>query len=123
MEASPEAEAANGVGWALMRRVDACMSAARSRCSRKALAWVALSSLFSVWAGTAAALLGQTITFGALAGQTYGVAPFTIGATASSGLPVSFASLTTAVCTVSGNTVTIVAAGTCTIQALSLIHI
>jgi RHS repeat-associated protein len=117
LEASPEAEAANGVGWALMRRVDACMSAARSRCSRKALAWVALSSLFSVWAGTAAALLGQTITFGALAGQTYGVAPFTIGATASSGLPVSFASLTTAVCTVSGNTVTIVAAGTCTIQA------
>src|SRR5206468_1247954 len=57
------------------------------------------------------------ITFGALAGKTYGAAPFTVSATASSGLPVSFASLTTTICTVRGTTVTIVAAGTCTIQA------
>jgi hypothetical protein len=39
-------------------------------------------------------------------------------ASASSGLPVSFASLTPAVCTVSGVTATMVNPGTCTIQAL-----
>ena len=40
-----------------------------------------------------------------------------MSATASSGLAVSFASTTTSVCTVSGTTVTLVAVGTCTIQA------
>lgn len=59
----------------------------------------------------------QTITFGVLSNKTYGDAPFTVSATASSGLDVSFSSLTTGTCTVSGNTVTIVAAGTCTIRA------
>ena len=66
---------------------------------------------------SAAALTGQTITFNGPSNKTFGVAPFTIGASASSGLLVSFSSLTPAVCTVSGNTVTIVAAGTCTVRA------
>src|SRR5262249_47504629 len=65
----------------------------------------------------AVAKANQTITFGALTGQTFGVAPFTVSATASSGLAVTFSSLTTTVCTVSGSMVTIKAAGTCTIQA------
>jgi hypothetical protein len=59
----------------------------------------------------------QTITFGALSNRAYGSAPFTVSATASSGLAVAFASTTTPVCTVSGATVTLVAVGTCTIQA------
>jgi hypothetical protein len=59
----------------------------------------------------------QTITFGALSNQTLGAPPFAVSATASSGLAVSFASTTTAVCTVSGSTVTLVAKGTCTIKA------
>jgi hypothetical protein len=59
----------------------------------------------------------QTITFGALSNMVFGAAPFTVGATVSSGLAVAFASTTTAVCTVSGSTVTVVAAGTCTITA------
>ena len=59
----------------------------------------------------------QTITFGALSNQPYGAAPFTVSATASSGLAVSFASTTASVCTVSGSTVTIVGAGSCSIQA------
>ena len=59
----------------------------------------------------------QTITFGALSNLALGTAPFTVSATASSGLPVSFASTTSTVCTVSGTTVTLVAVGTCTIQA------
>ncbi len=61
--------------------------------------------------------LTQTITFAPLPGQPYGTAPFTVSATATSGLPVSFASTTTPVCTVSGSTVTLVEAGTCTIKA------
>ena len=64
-----------------------------------------------------AGLTSQTITFGVLSGQIFGAAPFTVSATASSGLAVTFASLTSAVCTVSGSTVTLVGAGTCTIQA------
>jgi RHS repeat-associated protein len=59
----------------------------------------------------------QTITFVAPTGKTYGDSPFTVSATASSGLAVTFVSTTTAVCTVSGTTVTIIAAGTCTIQS------
>ena len=59
----------------------------------------------------------QTITFGALSKETVGVAPFKIGATATSGLAVSFASNTPLVCTVSGTTVTILTSGTCSITA------
>ncbi len=59
----------------------------------------------------------QTINFAALANKTYGDAPFTVSATATSGLTVSFSSLTLSVCTVSGNTVTILTGGSCTIRA------
>lgn len=57
----------------------------------------------------------QTIAFAPLAGKTFGDPPFTVGATASSGLPVSFAA--SANCSISGNTVTIAGAGSCTITA------
>ena len=82
-------------------------------------AWLETSAMLMLRAGfpSAAALTTQTIAFGALAGKTFGTAPFTVSATASSGLPVSFASLTSPVCSVSGSTVTIVTAGLCTIQA------
>jgi hypothetical protein len=59
----------------------------------------------------------QTITFGALTNQPFGTAAFTVSASASSGLPVSFASTTPAICAVSGTTVTLVAVGQCSIQA------
>jgi uncharacterized repeat protein (TIGR01451 family) len=59
----------------------------------------------------------QFVTFGPLSDVNLGVAPFTIGATASSGLAVVFASATPAVCSVSGSTVTVLAAGTCSISA------
>ena len=59
----------------------------------------------------------QTITFAALAGKNFGVAPFTVAATASSALAVAFTSTTTPVCTISGATVTLVSVGTCTIAA------
>ncbi len=61
--------------------------------------------------------LSQTITFAPLSNQPYGTAPFTVSATASSGLPVSFASTTSTVCTVAGSTVVLLEGGTCTIKA------
>ena len=62
-------------------------------------------------------LTPQTITFNALPDKTLGNPPFTITATASSGLTVSFASQTVGVCTVSGNTVTLASDGLCTLRA------
>ena len=59
----------------------------------------------------------QSITFTAPTTKTYGGAPFTISATSSAGLTVTFTSDTTESCTVSGSSVTILAAGTCTITA------
>ncbi|MGA2217527.1 MAG: chitobiase/beta-hexosaminidase C-terminal domain-containing protein, partial [Terracidiphilus sp.] len=60
----------------------------------------------------------QTITFNpSVTSYPYAVGTFSVSATASSALTVSFASTTASVCTVSGTTVTILAAGTCTIQA------
>jgi Flp pilus assembly pilin Flp len=59
----------------------------------------------------------QTITFGALSDRALGSGTFTVSATASSALTVAFTSATTSQCTVSGTTVTLVAAGTCTINA------
>lgn len=48
---------------------------------------------------------------------TVGRIPYTVAATASSRLPVSFSSATPSVCSVSGSTVSFLAAGTCTIDA------
>jgi sugar lactone lactonase YvrE len=69
-------------------------------------------------AQSAAAAQTQTITFLPPANQIYGEAPFALSASASSGLPVSFNSLTTPVCAVTGTTATLLSTGTCTIQAI-----
>jgi hypothetical protein len=69
---------------------------------------------------TIAGLQEQTITFGALANATYGDAAITLGASASSGLTVSYSSSNTAVATVAGNILTIVGVGTTTITASQL---
>ena len=61
--------------------------------------------------------ISQTITFAALGDRMLGAPPFALAAAASSGLPVSFVSNTNTVCTVSGSTATLVAAGTCSITA------
>ncbi|MDD2880059.1 MAG: cytochrome c [Rhodoferax sp.] len=65
----------------------------------------------------AAPLKAQAITFAQPANQTMGVATPALSANADSGLAVSFASTTPAVCTVSGVTLTLVAAGTCSVTA------
>jgi putative cell wall-binding protein len=62
-------------------------------------------------------LNAQTITFAQPASVQLTAATDTIAATATSGLTVAFTSSTTGVCTVSGTTVSLVATGTCTINA------
>ena len=66
----------------------------------------------------------QNITFGTAPSATFNT-PFVVSATSASptapappsGIPITFSSLTTPVCTVNGATVTVVAAGNCTIAA------
>ncbi len=61
---------------------------------------------------------GQGVVFSSLAQKVVGDPPFTLAATATSGLPVSYESSDPSVAEVSGNLVTIVGAGTCVITAL-----
>ena len=63
------------------------------------------------------ALTAQTITFPSPGNQTLGSTPPALSATASSGLTVSLVSTTSGVCTVSGSTLSLVGAGTCSITA------
>ena len=58
----------------------------------------------------------QSIAFPAIATQTVG-SSFLLSASASSGLPVSFATLSPTVCAVSGMTAKMLGAGTCILQA------
>jgi hypothetical protein len=58
----------------------------------------------------------QTISFVNPGTRTFG-SNFSLSATATSGLTVAYTSTTTNICTVSGSTVTPVAAGTCTVRA------
>ena len=62
-------------------------------------------------------MANQTITFNPLPTKTYSDAPFSLTATASSGLPVTYTSSDANVATVSGNIVTILKAGSVTITA------
>jgi hypothetical protein len=59
----------------------------------------------------------QAITFAPLSGRPVNSPPFTVAATATSGLTVSFASLAPGACTVSGTLVTLAAVGTCVLRA------
>jgi hypothetical protein len=62
----------------------------------------------------------QTISFPGVASATLAQSPVTISATASSGVTVTFSSTTPAVCTsggTNGKSVTLLAVGTCTVQA------
>lgn len=59
----------------------------------------------------------QSIRFAPLSGKTYGDDAFTVSATASSGLPVSFSAVAGSQCSVTGSTVTLAGAGDCAVQA------
>ena len=59
----------------------------------------------------------QSITFGPLPDRVVGTPPFSVSASASSGLPVTLSSLTPSVCSVAGTTVRPLATGTCSLEA------
>ncbi len=59
----------------------------------------------------------QAITFPQPSDTRADQGPVSLGATASSGLPVAYASATTGICAVAGSSVTLLATGTCTIAA------
>ena len=63
----------------------------------------------------AIAKAGQSITFGPLARKTFGAPAFSVSATASSGLAVSFTA--SGSCTISGATLRLTSAGSCTVTA------
>jgi uncharacterized protein YhjY with autotransporter beta-barrel domain len=65
----------------------------------------------------AIAQAAQTISFADPGARSLSASPLALTATASSGLPVSFVSTTTGVCTVSGSSVTLLRTGTCTVEA------
>ncbi len=71
----------------------------------------------STWGLAALGPLTQTITFGTLPNRGLGDSPLTVSASASSGLPISFSTLTPSVCKINGATVTLLGAGTCTLRA------
>ena len=79
---------------------------------------VAASALFTTGCGGGSALKSQTITFGQAPALPLG-GTATVTATASSGLPVTYSSLTPAVCTVDSSTglVTDITSGLCTVAA------
>lgn len=64
--------------------------------------------------------VAQAITFTALSNQPITAPPLTVSATANSGLPVTFSTSTPLICTAAGTngeTITLIAAGTCTVSA------
>jgi hypothetical protein len=76
-----------------------------------------VTNSFSPFAVFSPTQVSQTIGFLPIPTQSLGSAPFTVSATASSGLAVTLTSLTSSVCRLSGNTVTLIATGTCTLRA------
>ena len=77
----------------------------------------ALSGSYNFDACQATPKSAQTITFGPLPNHSFGATVAPLSASATSTLPVGFASSTPAVCTVAGITVTLTAVGVCTITA------
>ncbi len=75
-----------------------------------------MQSVSMTGTGTQSQQQSQSITFGPLANQTYGVSPVGLSATASSGLPVSF-SVISGPAMISGNTLTITGAGMVVVEA------
>lgn len=90
-------------------KIEACTTSTLASCS-----WLSSSESATFTTGR----LTQTINYDATSSKTYGDASFNESASATSGLTVSYRSLTTDVCTVtSSGTVTIVGVGECRIEA------
>jgi hypothetical protein len=90
-------------------KIEACTTSTLASCS-----WLTSADSATFTTGK----LSQTINYSSTSTKTYGDANFSESASATSGLTVTYRSLTTDVCTVtSSGTVTIVGAGECSIEA------
>ncbi len=78
---------------------------------------LALACAWSAGAHDVRAAAFQTIAFAPVADQFLGAAPLPLWASASSGLGVTFSSLSPATCAVSGTRLAVVGAGVCTLRA------
>ena len=76
-----------------------------------------VNTTFSVTVPVGPALSAQTIAFTSPGNLVLGITAPALAATATSGLPVSFASATPSVCSVSGSTLNLRLPGTCTVVA------
>jgi subtilisin-like proprotein convertase family protein len=92
-----------------------------ARLTLTALLWLGLMARAAVDVGdpglTGLPKQTQTISFGALASRTFGDAPFTLNATASSGLLVTFVIVSGPAILTNGNVVSITGGGTVTVRA------
>lgn len=78
---------------------------------------IATYMMYGVTSTPTAAMTSQTISFTTPGDQTLGVTPAALSATASSSLSVTITSTTPVVCSVSNNTLTLNAAGSCGVTA------
>ncbi|MGB7650053.1 MAG: autotransporter domain-containing protein [Gallionella sp.] len=103
---------ATGVNGATITGISAgtCVIAADQAADANYAIATQVQTKFAVGLGT------QTITFGAAPTLSVG-GTGTLQATASSGLPVSFSSTTPVICSVTGNSVTALSAGSCVVAA------
>lgn len=103
---------ATSAGVLTLVKVGTCSITASQAGNANFLAATPVSRTFSVIKGA------NTITFPALANIAFNASPPVPAATASSGLPVSYSSTTTAVCTTTtAGVIKLLSAGTCTIAA------
>jgi uncharacterized repeat protein (TIGR02543 family) len=75
------------------------------------------TSQASASTGSVTPMAVQTITFATPSNRTLGTGTYSVTATASSGLAVSYSTANSAICTASSNVITLVGAGTCTVYA------
>jgi len=100
-------------GWsATPERVHDPANTSANWTAQWSVAAVGVQRAFGIRTGTA-----QTITFPDQSDIKLTAGPVTLGATASSGLAVTYASQTSDVCSVTGSTVTLLTTGTCAIEA------
>jgi hypothetical protein len=110
--------AATGIGGASLSGLDLGASFTDVPGGIATWTFTDVSGNYSSATGTAGIVItkaNQTISFAALPNKTYGDAPFSVGATASSGLAVGFS--VSGNCSITGSNVTITGAGSCTVTA------
>lgn len=108
---TPSVCAVGGGNLAVLRAIGTCTIRASQPGNATYSAATDVDQGFAITKGT------QTITFSPVRNWMLTALPDPLFATASSGLPVAFSSLSPAVCAVTGNQVTLIAAGACAIRA------